>query len=70
MKHDLNFVSYHLCMIEIRDARYIYRTCPKKDQDVELKTTTKTIQLPMRLVSDDVWPTSRSIEDSVRSGFD
>jgi hypothetical protein len=57
-------------MTEIGDARYIYRTCLKKDRDVELKTTTKTIQLPMRPVSDDVWPTSRSIEDNVRSSFD
>jgi hypothetical protein len=45
---------------------------PKKGGDVELKTTTKTneLQLPMRSVSGGVWPTSWSMEDSVRSGFD
>jgi hypothetical protein len=48
MKHDLNSVSYHLCTTEIGDVRYIYRTCPKKGRGVELKTTTKTNELPMR----------------------
>jgi hypothetical protein len=69
MKHDLNYVSYHLCTTEIGDARYIYRTCLKKGGDVELKTTTKTNELPMRPVSSKVWPASWSMEDSVGSGF-
>jgi hypothetical protein len=42
MKHHLNSISYHLCMTEIGDARYDYRTCPKIGGDVELKTTAKT----------------------------
>jgi hypothetical protein len=42
---------------------------PKKGGDVEFKTTTKTNELPMRLVSGEVWPASRSMEDSVRSDF-
>jgi hypothetical protein len=70
MKHDLNSVSYHLCTTEIGDRKYIYRTCLKIGVDVELKTTTKTNELPMRHVSDVVWPVSRSMEDSVRSDFD
>jgi hypothetical protein len=37
---------------------------------VELKTPTKTNGLPMRLVSGEVWPTSWSMEDSIRSSFD
>jgi hypothetical protein len=69
MKHDLNSASYHLCTTEIGDARYIYRTCPKKGGDVELKTITKTNDLPMWLVSGEVWPTSLSMEDSSRSNF-
>jgi hypothetical protein len=69
MKHGLNSVNYHLCLTEIGDTRYIYRTCPKKGGDVKLKTTTKTNELPMRPVPCDPWPTSRSMEDSVRSGF-
>jgi hypothetical protein len=69
MKHDLNSVSYHLCPTEIGDVRYIYRTCPKKGGDVELKTTTKTNELPLRLVPYDPWHTSQSMEDSVRSNF-
>jgi hypothetical protein len=43
---------------------------PEKGGDVELKTTTKTNELPMRLVSGEVWLASRSMEDSVRSDFD
>jgi hypothetical protein len=70
MKHDLNSDSYHLCTTEIGDARYIYRTCPKKGRDVELKTTTKTNELPMWSLSGEVWPASRSMKDSMRSGFD
>jgi hypothetical protein len=69
MKHDLNSVSYHLCT-EIGDKRYIYRTCLKKGGDVELKTTTKTNELPMRPVSGEVWPASQFMENSARSGFD
>jgi hypothetical protein len=37
---------------------------------VELKTTTKTHDLPMRPVSGKVRPASWSLEDSVRSGLD
>jgi hypothetical protein len=70
MKHDLNFVSYHLCTTEIGDARYIYRICLKKGGDVKLKTTTKTNELPMQSVSDEVWLVSQSMEGSVRSNFD
>jgi hypothetical protein len=70
MKHDLNSVSYHLCTTEIRNARYVYCTCLKIGGDVKLETTTKINELPMRPVSGEVWPTSRSMEDSVRSGFD
>jgi hypothetical protein len=69
MKHDLNSVSYHLCTTEIGDVRYIYRTCPKKGRDVEFKTTTKRNELPIWPVSGEVWPASRSMEDSVRSSF-
>jgi hypothetical protein len=43
---------------------------PQKDGDVKLKTTTKTNELPMRSVPGEVWPTSRSMEDSVRFGLD
>jgi hypothetical protein len=70
MKHDLNSDSYHLCTTEIGDTRYIYRTCPKKGRDVELKTTTKTNELHMWPLSGEVWPTSRSMKDSMRSSFD
>jgi hypothetical protein len=69
-KHDLNSISYHLCMTKIWDIRYNYHTCPKKDRDVKLKTTTKTNELPMRPVSGKVWLVSRSMEDSVRSSLD
>jgi hypothetical protein len=69
MKHGLNSVSYHLCPTKIGDARYIYHTCLKKGGDVKLKTTTKINELPMWPVPCDPWPTSRSMEDSVRSGF-
>jgi hypothetical protein len=41
----------------------------EKGEDVELKTTTKTNELPMRPVSSDVWPVSRSMEDNVRFDF-
>jgi hypothetical protein len=37
MKQDLNSISYHLCTTEIGDARYIYRTCPKKVEMSSLK---------------------------------
>jgi hypothetical protein len=70
MKHDLNSVSYHLCKTEIGDARYIYRTCPKKGGDVKLKNITETNELLMRSVSSEVWPASRSMEDNMRSGLD
>jgi hypothetical protein len=43
---------------------------PKKGGDVKLKTTIKINELPMQPVSGEVWPTSWSMEDSVRSGFD
>jgi hypothetical protein len=42
---------------------------PEKGANVELKTTTKTNELPMRPVPSDPWPMSRSMEDSVRSDF-
>jgi hypothetical protein len=57
-------------MTEIGDKRYIYRTCPKKGGDVELKTTTKTNELPMRPMSNKGWPVSWSMEENVRSSFD
>jgi hypothetical protein len=69
-KHDLNYVSYHLCITEIWDARYIYRTCQKKGRDDKLKTTTKTNELPMRPMFGEVWLASQSMEASVRSDFD
>jgi hypothetical protein len=69
MKHYLNSVSYHLCMTEIGDAIYIYRTCPKKCGDDELKTKTKTNELLMRPVSGMVRLASQSMEASVWSGF-
>jgi hypothetical protein len=56
-------------MTEIGDVRYIYRTCPKIDGDVELKSTTKTNELPMRPMSGEVWLASRNMEDNVRSDF-
>jgi hypothetical protein len=42
---------------------------PKKGRDAKLKTTTKTNELPMRLVFGKVWPTLQSMEDIVRSDF-
>jgi hypothetical protein len=69
-KHDLNYVSYHLCTTEIWEVRYIYRTCLKKSRDDKLKTTTKINELPMRPVFGEVCPVSRSMEASVRSSFD
>jgi hypothetical protein len=41
----------------------------EKGADFELKTTTKINELPMRPVPYYPWPTSWSMEDSVRSGF-
>jgi hypothetical protein len=70
MKHDLNSNSYHLCTTGIGHAAYIYRTCPIIGGDVNLKTTTKTHGLPMRLVFTEVWHASWFMEDSVRSNFD
>jgi hypothetical protein len=70
MKHDVNSDSYHLCTTEIGDVVYIYHTCPIIDGDVELKTTTKTHELPIRPVSGEVCHVSWSMKDSVRSGFE
>jgi hypothetical protein len=52
------------------ETRLIYRTFLTIRGHVELKTTTKKHELPMRPVSGEVWHASWSMKDRVRAGFD
>jgi hypothetical protein len=49
---------YLLCTTDMGDTGFIYRTWPSIRGHVELKTTTKKHQLPMRPVSGEVWSAS------------